>query len=64
MIQIDDKFKMLIEVHKEYNSLLPLEIQEQDEEWFDDVDEDLLSFKNKILNWIKDTELERRATMK
>ena len=64
MIQIDDKFKMLMEVHKEYNSLLPLEIQEQDEEWFDDVDEDLLSFKNKILNWIKDTELERRATMK
>ena len=53
-----------MEVHKEYNSLLPLEIQEQDEEWFDDVDEDLLSFKNKIHNWIKDTELERRATMK
>ena len=34
------------------------------EEWFDDVDEDMLSFKNKIHNWMKDAELERRATMK
>ena len=25
IIQIDDKFKMLMEVYKEYNSLLPLE---------------------------------------
>ena len=38
MIQIDDKFKMLMEVHKEYNSLLPLEMQEQNEEWLDDID--------------------------
>ena len=55
---------MLMEVHKEFNSLLSLEMQEQDEEWFDDVDEDMLSFKNKINNWIKDAELERRATLK
>ena len=39
-------------------------MQEQDEEWFDDVDEDMLSLKNKIHNWIKDAELERRATFK
>ena len=64
MIQIDDKLKMLIEVHKEYNSLLSLEMQEQDEEWFDDVDEDMLLFKNKIHNRIKYAELERRAVMK
>ena len=38
MTQIDDKFKMLMEVHKEQNSLLPLEMQEQNEEWLDDVD--------------------------
>ena len=53
-----------MEVHKEYNFLLPLEMQEQDEEWFDDVDEDILSFKNKIHNWIMNAELERRATIK
>ena len=25
------------EVHRKYNSLLPLEMQEQDEEWLDDI---------------------------
>ena len=33
-------------------------MKEQEEEWLDDVDEDMLSFKNKIHNWIKDAELE------
>ena len=46
------KFKILMKVHKDYHSLLPLEMQEQDEEWIDDVDENMLSFKNKIHNWI------------
>ena len=32
IIQIDDKFKMLVGVYKEYSSLLSLEMQEQDEE--------------------------------
>ena len=39
-------------------------MQEQDEEWFDNVNEDMPSFKNNIHIWIKDTELKRRATMK
>ena len=63
MTQIDDKYKMLMEVHKEYYSFLPLEVQQQCEEWFDGVNEDMLPFKNKIHNWIKDAELERRAIM-
>ena len=36
MLQIDGVFKILIEVHREYNSLSPLEMLEQDEDWFDD----------------------------
>ena len=32
MLQIDTVFKMLIEVHWEYNSLLPLEMEVQDED--------------------------------
>ena len=50
MLQIDGVFKMLIEVHREYNSLLPLEMHEQDEDWFDGIDEKMMSFKNKIYN--------------
>ena len=30
MLQIDHMFKQLMHVHKEYNSLLPLEAQEDD----------------------------------
>ena len=53
MLQIDDMFKRMMEVHKEYNSLLPLEVQEDYEKWFDDIDVDMLVFKQKIHNWIK-----------
>ena len=37
-------------VGREYNSLLPLEMQEQDEDWFDEIDEKMTPFKNKIHN--------------
>ena len=53
-------FKMLVEVHRDYNSLLPVEMQEQGEDWFDDIDEKMMSFKNKIHNWIRDAEHERK----
>ena len=63
MLQIDGVFQMLIQVHKEYNSLLPLEMQEQDEDWFDGIDEKMMSFKNKIHNWIRDAEHERKRRL-
>ena len=64
MLQIHDMFKQMMEVHKEYNSLLPLEVQEDDEKWLDDIDADMLVFKQKIHNWIKEAEQERDAEMK
>ena len=64
MLQIHDMFKQMMEVHKEYNSLLPLKVQEDDEKWFDDIDADMLVFKQKIHNWIKEAEQERDAEMK
>ena len=64
MLQTDDIFKQLIDVHKEYNSLLPLEAQEDDEEWLDDIDADMLIFKQKIHNWIREAEHDRDAELK
>ena len=64
MLQIDDMFKKMMEVHKEYNSMSLLEVQEDDEKWFDDTDADMLVFKQKIHNWIKEAEQERDAEMK
>ena len=43
MLQIDGTFKILIEVHGEYNSLLPIEMQHQDEDCIDDIDEKMMS---------------------
>ena len=64
MLQIDDMFKQLIDVHKEYNSLLPLEAQEDDKKWFDDIEADMLVFKQKIHNWIIEAEHDRDAESK
>ena len=57
MQQLDDIFKMMFEVHKETDA------QETDEEWFDEVEHNLCAFKQKIHNWLKDAEAERRAAV-
>ena len=63
MFQINDMFKQLMDVHKEHNSLLPLEAQE-DYKWFDDIDTDMLVFKQKIHNWISEAEHDMDAELK
>ena len=61
MLQIDGILKVLIEVHKEYNSLLSLEMQEQDEDCFDATDKKKWCHsKIKIHNWIRDAEHKRK----
>ena len=54
-----DIFKQLMDVHKDYNSLLPLEAQEDDKNWFHDIDADMLVFKQNIHNWIREAVQER-----
>ena len=45
MQQLDEIFKMMLEVHQEYNSMLQSDAQETDEEWFDDIEQNLCAFK-------------------
>ena len=63
MQQLDDIFKVMLDVQKEYHSLLPAEEQERDEEWFDEVDHNICIFKQNIHCWIKDAELERKTSL-
>ena len=63
MQQLDEIFKMMFEVHKEYNSMLQPDAQETDEKWFDDVEHNLCAFKQKIHNWMKNAEAERKAAV-
>ena len=62
--EIDDMFKQLMNLHKEYNSLLPLEDQEDDEKRFEDIDADMLVYMQKIRNWIRKAEQEKDAELK
>ena len=64
MLQVDDLFKMVAEVEKEYNALLPVKQQDKDEDWFDEIDTSMLQFKQKIHGWIRDVDSEKDATAK
>ena len=63
MLPADDLFKMVTEVHKEYNAFLPVEQEAKDEDWFDEIDASMLQFKQKIHGWIRDVEWERNVAM-
>ena len=58
LAQLNDVFKMLVEIHEEQE-----EIDEEydDEIWFDDIDQKIFSFKNKVHNWLKKGEKLRNA---
>ena len=50
--QFDDIFRMMLDIQKSYNSLLPPAEQQRDEECFDDLDGNVCSFKQKVHSWI------------
>ena len=54
---------MLIEVHREYNSFLPLEMQEQHEDWFEDINRKNDVIQKQVHNWIRDEQHERKEEL-
>ena len=60
----DDIFQMILDVQKSCNSLLLASEQQRDEEWFDNLDHNICSFKQRIHSWIKDAELERHGQLR
>ena len=48
ILQVDDLFKTVTGVHKEYNALLPVEQQDTVEDWFDEINASMLQFKQKV----------------
>ena len=55
--QIDCIFKQLLLVHQEYYSLNPT-----DEEWFEEVEERVFTFKLQVLKRLRNAEMERSNT--
>ena len=60
--QFDYIFKQLLLVHQGinqgYQSLLAEEEKPTDEEWFEEVDERVFTFKHQVHNWLRDAEME------
>ena len=54
---------MVTGVHKEYNASLPVVQQDKDKNWYDEIDANMLQFKQKIHGWIRDVESGRDAAM-
>ena len=60
--QFDYIFKQLLLVHQEYHLLLDEEEKPTEEEWFEEVDERVFTFKHQVHNWLRDTDMERANT--
>ena len=55
MNQFNDLLKMLIDVHQDYNQLLDDDEREKDDNWFDEIDTQVCSFKRKVHCWLRET---------
>ena len=64
MRQFDDVFKLLTEVHQQHCKLLSEEEQHADNQWFEDVDEMVFSFKHHVYNWVRQNEEDKRRSSK
>ena len=60
LAQFNDTLKLFADVHEELSPLLESERRLEDDEWFDDFDNQVCTFKRKVHNWLKDVE-ERRS---
>ena len=59
MAQFIDLLKMLLIAHEEYNALSEDEMRDKENEWFDEIDNQVFSFKRKITCWLKKAEEEK-----
>ena len=51
--QLNDMFKMLVEIHEELENI---DNQYTDELWLEDIDQKVFSFKHKVHNWLREVE--------
>ena len=58
LAQLIDMFRMLVEIHEEQEEI---DKEYDDEIWFDDLDQKILSFKHKVHNWLKEGEKLRKS---
>ena len=55
-------FKILLNIHEEYSQVLDDDERAGEDDWFDDLDNRVYTFKRKIHNWLRNAETERRSS--
>ena len=61
MLQLNDMFKLLMSLHREYGVVLSEEGQMENDDWFNLVDQEAFAFKRKINLWLKKVEEDQRS---
>ena len=60
MSKLNDIFKLLMSLHREYSAMLSEEEQMENDDWFDFVEEEVFAFKRKINLWLKNVEEDQK----
>ena len=62
LAQFNELFKMLLSIHEEYSQLLDDDERAAQDDWFDDLDKTVCTFKSKIHSWLRNAETERKSS--
>ena len=54
--QYEDLLKLFLDVHYEYHGKLEESQQEADDFWFDEVDQEIFTFKHSVINYLQENE--------
>ena len=53
---------MLLSIHEEYNQVLDDDERTRKDDWFNDLDNKVCTFKKKIDSWLRSAERERKSS--
>ena len=56
--QLNDMFKMLVEIHEELENI---DDQYTEELWLENIDQEVFSFKHKVHNWLREGEKQDKS---
>ena len=62
LAQFNDLFRMLLGIHEEYNALLEHEERAVDDDWFDDLGNQVCAFKRKTFSWVSCAREEQQSS--
>ena len=62
LAHFNDLLKMLLSINEEYSQVLNDDETADEDDWFDDLDNTVCTFKRKIHSWLRSAETERKSS--